>query len=53
MTAVDRYAMACKDIEMQFVKHPATWLAAGCWDDEDLPASKQTKFPWKGMEGIV
>jgi hypothetical protein len=37
MAAVNRYAIACKSIEPQFVKHPATWLNAGCWDDEHMP----------------
>lgn len=23
--------------EAKFIKHPATWLTAGCWDDEPLP----------------
>ena len=31
------YAMACRTVELQFVKHPATWLNQGCWEDEHLP----------------
>lgn len=37
MAAVNRYADACKKIESQYVKHPATWLNGGCWDDEHMP----------------
>jgi Protein of unknown function (DUF1376) len=34
-----RYATACARarLDMQFVKVPDTWLAKGCWSDEDLP----------------
>lgn len=31
---VERYAGWARDKEIRFVKHPATWLNAGCWDDE-------------------
>lgn len=27
-------------IDLQFVKHPATWLNGKCWEDEILPASQ-------------
>lgn len=32
------YAMAQKFSEPEYVKHPATWLNAGCWMDEPDPA---------------
>ena len=32
IAAVRTYANS--GLEPQFVKHPATWLNAGCWDDE-------------------
>lgn len=32
------YAMEHKFTEPEFIKHPATWLNAGCWDDEPDPA---------------
>jgi hypothetical protein len=32
------YAMEKKLTEPQFVKHPATWLNGGCWQDEPDPA---------------
>lgn len=27
----------------EFTKHPSTWLNAGCWDDDPLPARNQGK----------
>lgn len=44
MAGVDRYASACLNIETQFQKHPATWLNAGCWDD-DAEALKRSTGP--------
>jgi hypothetical protein len=44
MAGVDRYASACLQIETQFQKHPATWLNAGCWDD-DASALKRATGP--------
>lgn len=44
MAGVDRYASACLQIETQFQKHPATWLNAGCWDD-DADALKRSTGP--------
>lgn len=38
MEGVRRYAEYAKTQEIQFVKHPATWLNQGCWDDELVPA---------------
>jgi hypothetical protein len=37
LTGIERYAAAMRSVEPQFVKHPATWLNAGCWDDEIAP----------------
>lgn len=34
------YAMEKKLADPQFVKHPATWLNGGCWQDEPDPAYK-------------
>lgn len=44
MAGVDRYAGACLNIETQFQKHPATWLNAGCWDD-DVAALRRSTGP--------
>jgi len=44
MAGVERYAGACLQIETQFQKHPATWLNAGCWDD-DAGALKRAAAP--------
>lgn len=29
--------LAASNLDPKFTKHPATWLNAGCWDDEQLP----------------
>jgi hypothetical protein len=34
MAGVKRYAEATKTTEQRYVKHPTTWLNAGCWADE-------------------
>jgi hypothetical protein len=34
MAGVKRYAEASKTTEQRYVKHPTTWLNAGCWSDE-------------------
>ncbi len=31
--------------EAQYTKHPATWLNAGCWEDDPLPASTNAPKP--------
>lgn len=31
--------------EPQYTKHPATWLNAGCWDDEPLPMGTSERPP--------
>jgi len=33
MSAVKNYARSMVGKDMQYVKHPSTWLAQGCWDD--------------------
>lgn len=45
MAGVDRYASACLQIEIQFQKHPATWLNAGCWDDDAAALKRSTGPP--------
>jgi hypothetical protein len=32
--ALHEFAVWAKTKEIQYVKHPATWINAGCWDDE-------------------
>lgn len=34
MAGVKRYAEATSSTEQRYVKHPTTWLNAGCWADE-------------------
>jgi len=34
MAGVKRYAEATSNTEQRYVKHPTTWLNAGCWADE-------------------
>lgn len=34
MVGVQGYAIYTRNTEHQFIKHPASWLNAGCWDDE-------------------
>lgn len=34
ISAAARYADQTKSSDPRFVKHPATWLNGGCWDDE-------------------
>jgi hypothetical protein len=33
--------IASKNTEMQYIKQPATWLNAGCWDDDYTIETKQ------------
>jgi uncharacterized protein YdaU (DUF1376 family) len=37
MDGVRAYAESAKSKDIQYVKHPATWLNSGCWDDELTP----------------
>lgn len=34
MAGVKRYSEATRNTEQRYVKHPTTWLNAGCWADE-------------------
>lgn len=34
MAGVERYAIHTRNTEHQYIKHPASWLRAGCWEDE-------------------
>lgn len=34
MAGVKRYTEATRNTEQRYVKHPTTWLNAGCWADE-------------------
>jgi uncharacterized protein YdaU (DUF1376 family) len=33
------YALSVLESDPQFVKHPATWIRGGCWDDEPPPTA--------------
>ncbi len=57
-----RYARLCASLgtELQFMKHPTTWLNNGCWEDEDLPAAPDDSAPhhhspdkWRRMVDLV
>jgi hypothetical protein len=39
IAAAGRYASERANEDPQFTKHPATWLNAGCWDDEPSGAT--------------
>lgn len=49
--AAAKYATSVNGKERQFVKHPATWLNGGCWDDEPESAPEPEIIPgsveWK------
>lgn len=34
MDGVQRYAIYTQSTEHRFIKHPASWLRGGCWEDE-------------------
>ena len=34
MATARRYAEECAGKELEFIKHPASWLNGGCWKDE-------------------
>lgn len=42
MAAVSRYSAAVSGTEIQYIKHPTTWLNKGCWDD-DIAAIKSNR----------
>lgn len=37
----------------EFTKHPSTWLNAGCWDDDPLPARNQGKKPPNDLDAFL
>lgn len=39
IAAAARYADQTKNSDPRFIKHPATWLNGGCWDDDELATS--------------
>lgn len=62
VTGARRYAMLCASLgtELQFMKHPTTWLNNGCWEDDDLPALPDASGPrdhspdkWRRMIDLV
>lgn len=36
-----RYVAKCDGQDPKYIKHPATWLNAGCWADEPSPPGRQ------------
>jgi len=40
-----RYMRECQGAarELRFIKHPSTWLSAGCWDDDPTPSNGSAK----------
>lgn len=42
--AATRYAEATKETEIKYIKHPATWLNAGSYDDQLEPKKKAKTF---------
>lgn len=49
--AAAKYATSVNGKERQYIKHPATWLNGGCWDDEPESAPEPEIVPgsleWK------
>lgn len=48
LTGLRRYLdeLKCRPVEKEFIKHPATWLSKGCWEDEyDAPRPDQDRAP--------
>jgi hypothetical protein len=51
MAGVKRYADAMRHTEPKYVKHPTTWLNAGCWADEINPeASMATAISTRNVD---
>jgi hypothetical protein len=46
IAGAEKYAVAVQGKESQFIRHPATWLNGGCWDDE--PDAEVQKAPVPG-----
>ena len=38
----ERWALESQDQEPRYIKHPATWLRAGCWMDEPMTTTGAT-----------
>jgi hypothetical protein len=49
MSGMLRYAAECDGTEPRFIKHPAKWLTAECWDDEPTPIP--IEFNHRGADG--
>lgn len=45
IAGAEKYAVAVQGKEPQFIRHPATWLNGGCWDDEPEPEAKKALVP--------
>jgi len=50
MAGVERYAFHTRNTEHQFIKHPASWLNAGCWEDE--LQDQRTIIPSQNMTNL-
>lgn len=50
---VVRWNAASIGREVRFIKHPATWLNAGCWDDEIAPAAARKRNLWDVARGAA
>lgn len=45
-----RYAVECQGRDPKYVRHPATWLNGGCWEDEpDTPVGRTKHDRFKQM----
>ena len=40
-----RWAEEAKRADPKFIKHPATWLNKGCWEDEAAPVGRRENKP--------
>ena len=40
-----RWAEESKRADPKFIKHPATWINKGCWEDEAAPDARQLNKP--------
>jgi hypothetical protein len=54
LNAAGRYASECRASGTNFIKHPATWLNDGCWEDELDTAAGRSSLPasYRGMKCI-
>lgn len=55
IAGAERYAQQCREhgTEPRFVKHPTTWLNAGCWLDEPEPNEGHTKIFHRGRSLVA